>query len=127
MISTGRMSDLFLEVADTLVDDFDLLDFLHTVATNVAEITGSAATGLMLADHAGDLRPMAASSESARLLELFQIQHSEGPCLECFHAGEEIPDIDVESSTDRWPAFAPVQLSWASAPPTASRSGSGRR
>ena len=93
MISTSRLSDLFVEVADTLVDDFDLVDFLHHVTTSAAEITASSAVGLMLANHEGRLRFMAASSEDARLLELFQLQNSEGPCLDAHRTGEEIADI----------------------------------
>lgn len=107
MISTSRLSDLFVEVADTLVDDFDLIDFLHHVATNAAEITSSTAVGLMLDDHEGNLRFMAASSEDARLLELFQLQNSEGPCLDAHDTGEEVADIMIEESTERWPVFAP--------------------
>jgi GAF domain-containing protein len=107
MISTSRLSDLFVEVADTLVDDFDLIDFLHNVATNAAEITSSTAVGLMLDDHEGNLRFMAASSEDARLLELFQLQNSEGPCLDAHDTGEEVADILIEESTERWPVFAP--------------------
>jgi len=110
MISTGRVADLFVEVADTLVDEFDLLEFLHTVAVATAEVTGSSAVGLMLADHEGVLRPMASSSESARILELFQAQHAEGPCVDCFHTGQEIADIDIASSTSRWPDFGPRAL-----------------
>jgi GAF domain-containing protein len=107
MISTSRLSDLFVEVADTLVDDFDLIDFLHHVATNAAEITSSTAVGLMLDDHEGNLRFMAASSEDARLLELFQLQNSEGPCLDAHRTGEEVSDIVIADSTARWPVFAP--------------------
>ena len=107
MISTSHLSDLFVEVADTLVDDFDLIDFLHHVATNAAEITSSTAVGLMLDDHEGNLRFMAASSEDARLLELFQLQNSEGPCLDAHDTGEEVADIMIEESMERWPVFAP--------------------
>jgi GAF domain-containing protein len=107
MISTSRLSDLFVEVADTLVDDFDLVDFLHHVATSAAEVTASSAVGLMLDDHEGNLRFMAASSEDARLLELFQLQNSEGPCLEAHRTGEEVPDIMIADATRRWPVFAP--------------------
>jgi GAF domain-containing protein len=110
MISTGRVADLFAEVADTLVDEFDLLEFLHTVARDAAEVTGSAAVGLLLVDHHGILRPMAASTEEVRLLELFQVQHAEGPCLECLSTGREIADIDLVSSTGRWPDFTPRAL-----------------
>jgi len=107
MISTSRLSDLFVEVADTLVDDFDLIDFLHHVATSAAEITSSTAVGLMLDDPEGNLRFMAASSEDARLLELFQLQNAEGPCLDAHRTGEEVADIVIEESVERWPVFAP--------------------
>jgi len=106
MISSTRLADVFVEVADTLVDEFDLVDFLHTVAVDAAEVTGAAAVGVMLADHGG-LHPMASSNEDARLLELFQVQHSEGPCLDCYSSGEEVADGEIASSTARWPAFAP--------------------
>jgi GAF domain-containing protein len=105
MISSARLADLFVEVADTLVDRFDLVDFLHTVAVDTAEVTRSEAVGLMLADHDG-LRPMAASTEEVRLLELFQVQHAEGPCLDCFSSGEEIADVVIAASGERWPLFA---------------------
>jgi GAF domain-containing protein len=109
MISSTRLSDLFVEVADTLVDEFDLVDFLHTVSVHAAEVTNSSAVGVMLADRDG-LRPMAASSEDARLLELFQAQHAEGPCLECHRTGREVSDIRLDESRDRWPVFAPQAL-----------------
>jgi GAF domain-containing protein len=107
MIGTSRLSDLFVEVADTLVDDFDVVDFLHHVTTSVAEITESVAVGLMLAKHDGQLSFMAASTEDARLLELFQVQNSEGPCLDAHRTGEEVADVSIPDSTQRWPVFAP--------------------
>ena len=107
MISLTRLSDVFVEVADTLVADFDLVDFLHTVARHAAQITDSSAVGLMLSDQDGRLRYMAASSEDARLLELFQIQHAEGPCLDCHRSGEEIVHTDLAAAERTWPIFAP--------------------
>jgi GAF domain-containing protein len=110
MISTSRLSDLFVEVADTLVEEFDLIDFLHHVTTSAAEITDSSAVGLMLADPGGDLSFMASSTEDVRLLELFQIQHSEGPCLDAHRTGEEVADIRISQSVQRWPVFGPRAL-----------------
>ena len=79
MIAIERLADVFVDVADTLVTDFDLIDFLHTVAGHAAEVTGTAAVGLMLADTDGRLHYMAASSESAKVLELLQLQNAGGP------------------------------------------------
>ena len=50
MIATERLMDVFVEVADTLVADFDLIDFLHNVADHAAAISGAASVGLVLAD-----------------------------------------------------------------------------
>ena len=106
MISSTRLSDLFVDLADTLVDDFDLLDFLHTVTVHASEVTGGSAVGVMLADPDG-LHPMASSDENARILELFQVQHADGPCLECHRTGREVGDIRLAGSVQRWPTFAP--------------------
>lgn len=110
MISTSRLSDLFVEVADTLVEEFDLVDFLHHVTTSAAEITDSSAVGLMLADPGGELSFMASSSEDARLLELFQIQNAEGPCLDAHRTGEEVADIQIAEAVQRWPVIGPRAL-----------------
>jgi GAF domain-containing protein len=106
MIGIERLADVFVDVADTLVADFDVIEFLHSVANHATEIAGAAAAGLMLADPAGDLHHVGASDESARLLELFQVQHEEGPCLDCFHTGRVVSENDLAGASARWPAFA---------------------
>ena len=105
MISAQRLSRVFVEVADTLVADFDLIEFLHNLAEHTAAVSDAASVGLMLADEQGALHHMASSSESARHLELFQLQHSEGPCLECFRTGEPITIADLAAGDPRWPTF----------------------
>jgi hypothetical protein len=74
----------FVELADTLVADFDVADFLHGLANRCVRLLDVDAAGLMLADQRGSLRVIASSSEQAHLMELFQLQHEEGPCLEGF-------------------------------------------
>ncbi len=106
MISAQRLSRVFVEVADTLVDDFDLIEFLHKLAEHTAAVSEAASVGLMLADEAGNLHYMAASTESAKHLELFQLQHAEGPCLECYRTGEPVAIADLAQRDSRWPSFA---------------------
>jgi GAF domain-containing protein len=105
MIGIERLADVFVGVADTLVADFDVIEFLHTVAGHATEMTGAAAAGLMLSDLDGGLHYMGASDESARLLELFQIQHAEGPCLDCYRSGQPVTVADLTAELSRWPAF----------------------
>jgi GAF domain-containing protein len=101
-----RLAGAFVELADTLVDDFDLIDFLHGLTEVCVELLGVAAVGILIADPAGHLQPVAASSEQARLLELFQLQSEEGPCLECYATGEAIVIQDLAKDPGQWPAFA---------------------
>ena len=106
-ISRERLAETFVQVADTLVDDFDLIDFLTLVTERAAELAGSSASGLLLSDEHGHLQFMAASTESARIVELFQVQREEGPCQDCFSGGTPVSDTELEKATHRWPHFAP--------------------
>jgi hypothetical protein len=102
-----KFAAVIAEVADTLLDEFDLIDFLHTVTRHTADLVDAAAVGLMLADPRGDLRFVAASQEAAEMLELFQLQNREGPCLEAFTSGAPVGSEDLERESGRWPKFAP--------------------
>jgi transcriptional regulator with GAF, ATPase, and Fis domain len=101
-----QLVDAFVEAADTLVDDFDVIEFLHTLAGRCVQLLDVDAAGLMLADHHGQLHATAASTESARLLELFELQTDAGPCLDCFRTGAQVVNADLEANQQRWPQFA---------------------
>ena len=109
-MDTAKLAQTFVTLADTLVDDFDVLDLLHTLAARCAELLDVAAVGLLLADSEGQLRVTVASREDARLLELFQIQNEEGPCLECYRTGERVRAFDLEGEETRWPRFSAVAV-----------------
>lgn len=102
-----RLTDAFVDLADTLVDDFDVLDFLHSLAAHCIALLDVDEAGLMLADPAGRLRVAASSTEQVRLLELFEVQHDEGPCYDCFTSGRPVAADDlVEGVTPRWSRFS---------------------
>src|SRR6478752_676977 len=101
MIATEALAALFVEVADTLVVDFDIVDFLHMVTTRTADITRADAAGLVLADAHGRLQFMAASTESVKMLELFQLQAEEGPCRDCFRFGAPVINSDLSRAAGR--------------------------
>jgi transcriptional regulator with GAF, ATPase, and Fis domain len=98
----------FVELADTLVADFDVVDFLHGLADRAVQLLDVDAAGLMLADQRGSLQVIASSSEQARLVELFQLQHDQGPCLECYQTGRPVYEADMAAAMQRWPMFAPA-------------------
>jgi transcriptional regulator with GAF, ATPase, and Fis domain len=104
------LAETFVELADTLVAEFDVVDFLHGLADRCVELLGVDAAGLMLADQRGSLRVVASSSEQARLVELFQLQYEEGPCLECFHNGRPVAEPELAAAGQRWPMFAPAAI-----------------
>ena len=110
MLEVDRLSNVFVDVADTLVDDFDLIEFLRLVAGHASEIGGGAAVGLMLSDQTGQLQFMAASSEDAALLELFQLQTAQGPCVDSHRSGQPVIASDLAAVGSQWPLFAPRAL-----------------
>jgi GAF domain-containing protein len=103
-MARGRLADVFVELADTLVDEFDVIDFLHVLTERCVEVLGVSAAGLLLTDQFGSLQVVAASSERTRLLELFQLQTDQGPCLDCFRTGQPVSVANVPSA-GRWPRF----------------------
>ena len=105
-MDTELLSDTFVDLADTMVADFDIIDFLHLLTDRSVRLLAAAAAGVVLADPRGELRVAAASSEEAGLLELFQLQNDQGPCLECFRTGRPVTTVDLAGPAQRWPRFA---------------------
>ena len=99
------LATTFVDLADTLVADFDVIDFLHTLATRSVELLDADAAGIMLTDQRGGLHVMASSAEEARLLELYELQNNEGPCLDCFRFGRPVAGDDLAAMRSAWPAF----------------------
>jgi GAF domain-containing protein len=100
----------FVELADTLVADFDVVELLTLLADRCVDVLDVDAAGLMLVAPDGDLRVMASSSAAMRVLELFEIQAQEGPCLDCHRTGEPVVNQDLTTVNGRWPRFAPEAL-----------------
>ncbi|MGW7262210.1 ANTAR domain-containing protein [Streptomyces sp. NPDC054842] len=90
-----RMLAAVVQAVDTLVDDFDLIDFLHMLCDRCVELLDVEAVGILLADPNGNMQVMAASDEHTRLLELFALQHEQGPCVDCYRSGEQRIGVDL--------------------------------
>jgi GAF domain-containing protein len=104
------LSRTFVELADTLVDAFDVVDLLTLLVDRCVEILDVSAAGLMLVAPEGDLRLAASSSEAMRVVELFELQSQEGPCLDCYRTGQPVLNEDLAAADSRWPNLAPVAL-----------------
>jgi len=100
----------FLQLADTLVEDFDVIELLTMLSDRCVELLDAAASGIMVANARGDLQVMAASSEDANLLELFQVQNEEGPCLDAFRSGQPVVHANLAECSP-WPRFGELAMS----------------
>ncbi|HTK67893.1 MAG TPA: GAF and ANTAR domain-containing protein [Pseudonocardia sp.] len=100
-----RVARAFVSLADTLVDDYDVIELLTRLVDYSVELLSADAAAIMLADPRGTLRVVAASSEDARLTELMQLQAEEGPCMDCYRNVAPVNVSDLLQTTDRWPDF----------------------
>jgi transcriptional regulator with GAF, ATPase, and Fis domain len=111
--SQGREQSLvetFVVLADTLVDDYDIVELLDLLVTSCVQLFDITQAGLLLADQKGNLAVIVSSSEETRLLEVFQLQNHEGACLECVRSGQAVTCADLSGETTRWPLFAPAAV-----------------
>jgi hypothetical protein len=104
------LADTFVVLADTLVDDYDVVDLLDRLVGSCVALLGVTAGGLLLDDQQGNLSVVASSGEESRLLEIFQLQNNQGPCLDCLKSGSAVASGDLEADHARWPLFADAAL-----------------
>jgi hypothetical protein len=105
-----QVLEAVVTVVDSLLDDFDVVDLLTELTSRCAQLLDVAEAGLLLADPLGRLRLLAATSEQARELELFQLQADEGPCVESYLSGVPVSIADLSAGVQRWPRFVPAAL-----------------
>jgi transcriptional regulator with GAF, ATPase, and Fis domain len=107
MAEQEQLAEAFVDLADTLVDQYDVVEFMHRLSDHCVTLLDAAAAGLLLADPRGNLSVIAASAEETRLLELFQLQADEGPCLDCYRTGQPISVANLAAESEQWPRFVP--------------------
>lgn len=105
-----EISRAFVELASSLANGYDVVELLSGLTADCAQLLDVASAGLLLADGAGVLHVMAASSERTRQLEAFQVQRADGPCRDCYLGGSPVSAPDLRAEIDRWPHFVPAAL-----------------
>lgn len=105
-----RLALVFVELADTLVEEFDVVDLFQTLTERSVELLGADASGLVLADQRGDLQLMACTLDRARALELLELKIKEGPCRESFTTGRAVTNVALAESYERWPRYTPAAV-----------------
>jgi GAF domain-containing protein len=96
----------FVELDDTLVDDYDVIDVLDRLIGYSVELLAAEAAGIMLVDPRGRLGTVAYSSEESGWTEFMQLQTDEGPCVDCVRTGEPVTVTDLDTAAAHWPRFA---------------------
>jgi len=102
--------DAFVRLSDTLVADYDIIEFLQFLTERCVELVEVDEAAVMLASPSGHLQAVASSSERSRLLELFELQNEDGPCLDAYRTGVVVSVADLTREGERWPSFGPRAL-----------------
>ena len=102
----GRVAEAFVSLADTLVDEYDMLDLLDRLVGVSVGLLAADAAGIVLADARNRLTVVAASSDAAQLMEALQLQNEQGPCLDAYRTGRAVSVPDLRTAAERWPRFA---------------------
>ena len=99
------ISQAFVSLADTLVDEYDVIDLLDRLVGFCVQLLPADAAGIVLGDARRELRAVAASDEAAHVVELLQLQNDQGPCLDCFQSAAPVSVDDLAEAAGRWPVF----------------------
>ncbi|MFI1681523.1 GAF and ANTAR domain-containing protein [Streptomyces sp. NPDC020607] len=101
----ARVTAALIDLADTLVDDFDPAEFFYRVAEYCMELLDIGDAGVMLALPDRPLHLVASSSERVRLVELFELDASEGPCCTAFKEATPVDHVINGRTPPHWPRF----------------------
>ena len=101
----GRLVEAFVTLADTLVDDYDVVDLLHTLVEKCAALLEASAAGIILSAGDGELEVVASTNERSRLVEILQLRAGSGPCVESFTTGRAVAVSDISLTGEKWPQF----------------------
>ena len=99
------LTKAFVDLADTLVDDYDVIDVLDRLVAHSVTLLAAHAAGILLVDPRGQLRVVASSSEESDWTELMQIQADQGPCMYCIRTGQPVTVTDLDDAVGRWPGL----------------------
>jgi GAF domain-containing protein len=92
-------------LADTLIDDFDLVELLDRLMAACLSLLEVRAAGILLVNSDQTLEVAASSNADSRLIEVFQLESNAGPCVDVVRTGRALSITDAEEIDRRWPEF----------------------
>src|SRR3954453_18227410 len=101
-----RVARSFVALADTLVDDFDVVELLDRLVTDCVSLLDCSAAGILLLNQDRILEVVASSDEASRLMEVFQLESHSGPCVDAVQTGDAVAVTDLADLRRRWPVFS---------------------
>jgi transcriptional regulator with GAF, ATPase, and Fis domain len=110
MTDRGLFTETLIQLAETLTDEFDIIDALQLLADRSVMLFEADEAGVLTRDPHGFMHLLASTSSDAYLTELFQIQNDQGPCLEASMTGLPVVANDLRDAAGRWPLFAPFAI-----------------
>ncbi len=103
--TASELAVTFIEVTQGVTRGVESVEVFTLLTERCVKLLPVEAAGILLKDVTGTLQVIGSSSPSAHLLDLFQIQNEEGPCLECTQSGVRVSDTDL-SAEGKWPKFS---------------------
>ena len=100
-----------IELANATVASDDTVGLFTLLSNRAVELLDIDAAGVLLVGPTGNLMAIGSSNHSAHLLDLFQIQTEQGPCMQCCLTGEPVVDTDLDNDGP-WPLFAQTAREW---------------
>jgi transcriptional regulator with GAF, ATPase, and Fis domain len=97
------VTQAFAEVTAALTSGRDVTDTLDRLVRDSAEVLGAQAVGLLIKVNEDELELLSATSHQIAELELFQIQHDTGPCIEAIRTGSAVTAASQDDIRVRWP------------------------
>lgn len=101
-MTASTASQAFVDAAAAMVEQHDTTDTLAKLLDDCAKFTTAAAVGLLVRDHAGQLEVLSATSHQATELELYQLQHDAGPCVDAARGGAAVSEQTDTAIIQRW-------------------------
>ena len=93
----------FADAASALVKSSDVTDTLSRLLRDCCALLDAEALGVLVEAPDGNLELLSASSHKTAALEVFQIQHEHGPCIDTIATGQPVVAVGAQEVAGAWP------------------------